>query len=114
MRISDWSSDVCSSDLFDLDDYLTRQATFLYPADDSAHIKLALNVSQHVYEHLVERPLSDDQTLVRRDDGRCDITATVLEPVVLRWWLLGFSHFVVVVGPALLRRLINSYLQDLL
>lgn len=99
---------------FDLDDYLTRQATFSYPAEGGTQVKLALSVSQHVYEHLAERPLSDDQTLDQRNDGRWDVKATVLETDELRWWLLGFGSAVEVVGPAALRKRVRSDLQETL
>jgi predicted DNA-binding transcriptional regulator YafY len=97
---------------FDLDNYLTRQATFSYPAVGGTQIKLALNVSQHVYDHLVERPLSNDQTLTPRNDGRWDVKAHVLETDELRWWLLGFGSAVEIVGPAALRKRIKSDLQE--
>lgn len=97
---------------FDLDDYLTRQATFSYPAEGSVQIKLVLNVSQHIYEHLAERPLSGDQALTQRDDGRWEVKATVLETDELRWWLLGLGSAVEIMGPATLRKRVRSELQE--
>lgn len=54
-------------------------------------------------EHLHETPLSADQKLRARADGRLQLTATVPNTRALVWWLLGFGDGVEVVGPAELR-----------
>lgn len=89
---------------FDVDAYIDSQAAFSYPDGPSRKISLALRVSEHVAEHLLERPIAADQMASRRSDGAWDIAATVMDTRELRWWLLGFGSAVEVVRPAALRK----------
>jgi predicted DNA-binding transcriptional regulator YafY len=53
--------------------------------------------------HLEETPLSDDQQMTEKPDGRVLIKATVADTAQLRWWLLGFGARVEVRKPKRLR-----------
>src|SRR3546814_10956944 len=92
MRISDWSSDVCSSDL--------RGA-----------IRLLARFEWAAAEHLRESPLSQDQTWQPDESGEAvTVTATVQDDEQLRWWLLAFGGYVEVLEPKKLRREIAASL----
>ena len=54
-------------------------------------------------DHLMETPLSEDQTVTVKRDGRYLVTATVRDSQQLRWWLLGFGNQVEVLQPKALR-----------
>lgn len=86
---------------FDLDEYI-RQGAFGYPASNG-RIRLKALFNARTAHHLYETPLSGDQTLARKDDGRVELTASVLDTEDLRWWLLGFGDGVEVKAPAKLR-----------
>lgn len=87
---------------FDLDDYI-RQGAFGYPASLDT-IKLKVLFDAGTAHHLYETPLSTDQSLAPRDDGRVELTASVSDTEDLRWWLLGFGAGAEVKSPAKLRR----------
>lgn len=55
-------------------------------------------------EHLYETPLSKNQTIEARPDGRLLVTATVADTPQLKWWLFGFGSGVKVVMPKNLQR----------
>ena len=55
-------------------------------------------------DHLLETPLSHDQTIKDAGDGRVRVRASVLDTPQLRWWLLGIADGVEVVAPVALRR----------
>lgn len=86
---------------FSLDSYIGT-GTFQY-ADQSKDIKVTLLFSAGVAIHLQETPLSEDQQITQKRDGRTQITATVKDSDQLRWWLLGFGDQVEVVKPKRLR-----------
>ncbi|MGM0563879.1 MAG: helix-turn-helix transcriptional regulator [Pseudomonadota bacterium] len=67
-------------------------------------LKLKLAFDSGVAQHLIERPLGDDQQVKSMEDGRTQIRATVADTLELRWWLHGFADKVEVLGPAKLRR----------
>ncbi|MDZ7841711.1 MAG: WYL domain-containing protein [Gammaproteobacteria bacterium] len=87
---------------FDLDEYI-QQGAFGYPESDN-RIRLKALFDAATAHHLYETPISSDQSLRPREDGRVELTATVLDTEDLRWWLLGFGAGVEVVGPARLRK----------
>ena len=66
-------------------------------------IKLMAIFDSKTAFHLSETPLSNDQKLVKKWDGRIQVTATVKNTSQLRWWLLGFGKYVEVVKPKSLR-----------
>ena len=87
---------------FDLDAYLAS-GTFQYPEVEGRKIRLVALFSGGVADHLAETPLSDDQELNPKNDGRVEVSATVTDSSQLRWWLLGFGDYVEVVKPKRLR-----------
>jgi predicted DNA-binding transcriptional regulator YafY len=54
-------------------------------------IKLSFRIKKSVCLHLLESPLSTDQTVIERDDGYYEITATVVDSLLLDKFLLGFG-----------------------
>ncbi|RME34160.1 MAG: WYL domain-containing protein, partial [Deltaproteobacteria bacterium] len=85
---------------FDLDEYIASgELNFALDGE----IELRALFSPEAAFHLAERPLSDDQRLEEQEDGRVQLTATVVDSSELRWWLLGFGDQVEVCAPAELR-----------
>jgi predicted DNA-binding transcriptional regulator YafY len=62
--------------------------------------------------HLMESPLSSDQTVQELAHGRLRFTATVPFTERLIWWLLSFGPFVKVEKPLALRREVASRLRE--
>ena len=62
-------------------------------------ITLKLRASAVVAELLRETPVSADQVLTARKDGRFDLVATVVLSEQLRWWLRTYGDAVEVVAP---------------
>ena len=62
--------------------------------------------------HLAERPLSRDQAIRPVDKNRVHVSATVLDPDALVWWLLGFGPSVEVLEPLELRERIHAALAS--
>ena len=83
---------------FDLDDYIAS-GTFEYTEPEGKAIKLTALFTAGAAHHLRETPLSDDQRITDKKDGRVQVTATVKDSQQLRWWLLGFGDQVEVVKP---------------
>lgn len=54
-------------------------------------IRLRFLVDRGAGLHLTETPLSRDQKIIERDDGRLEVTATVVDSAMLDRWLLGFG-----------------------
>ncbi len=88
---------------FDLDEYLYGKSEFGYPVS-AKDIALKAVFDADAAFHLSERPLSKDQRLRTRPDGRVLVEATVRDTQELRWWLLGFGDGVEVLGPPGLRK----------
>lgn len=87
---------------FALDDYI-QQGALGYPASNDK-IRLKVLFDAAIAHHLYETPISSDQALAPRKDGRVQLTASVLDTEDLRWWLLGFGDGVEVKSPARLRK----------
>lgn len=87
---------------FDLVAYIAT-GTFDYTEVKNNEIKLTVIFDQGAAFHLTETPLSTDQKMVNKRDGRIQITATVKNSLQLRWWLLGFGEYVEVIKPKALR-----------
>jgi len=85
---------------FDLDAYIAAGG-FSYV--ETGTIRLVLRVDAYAAEHLLESPISSDQTARTLDDGRVEFTATVVDTKQLRWWLTGFGDALEVVEPRNLR-----------
>lgn len=60
---------------------------------DGAKVRLNFRIEKEAGLHVVECPLSLDQKVVELDDAY-EITATVVESAMLKWWLLGFGDAV--------------------
>lgn len=88
---------------FDLDRYLYEERQFGYPVG-TKDIALRALFDEDAAFHLSERPLSKDQRLRKKKDGRVLVKATVRDTQELRWWLLGFGDGVEVLAPTSLRK----------
>jgi len=86
---------------FNLDDYI-GDGGFSYPVKDTP-IKLQALFEPEAAAHLFETPLSDDQTLTQKKEGKILLKATVKDTSELHWWLLGFGDQVEVIKPKKLR-----------
>lgn len=86
---------------FDLDTYIESQA---FDVPSGKRIRLRALFESGAAFHLYETPLSTDQTLGKRSDGRVLLTATVQDSEQLHWWLLGFGAQVEVIQPKSLRK----------
>lgn len=90
---------------FSLDDQVARGT---YHFGGGEKLRLVAIFDTDTAEHLLESPLSVDQQVEETADGRIQITATVLDTLQLRWWLLGFGEYVEVVAPSALREAFAS------
>ena len=54
-------------------------------------IRLSFRIEAEAGNHLLETPLSQDQQVTDHDDGKLEITATVVDSAMLEWWLRGFG-----------------------
>lgn len=61
---------------------------------EGERVRLSFCIERSAGLHLLESPLSTDQTVVEREDGRLEITATVVDSAMLEWWLRGFGETV--------------------
>lgn len=86
---------------FDLDTYISSGAFGF--GGDAQEIKLEARFYNHAGLHLLETPLSFDQSALEIDATTLEITASVFNTRRLHWWLLGFGADVEVVGPTHLR-----------
>ena len=87
---------VTKPDGFDLDGYI-EGGEFQYPI--GSMIRLTAKFSRGAAAHLVETPLSEDQTIENLDVDHVLVTATVRDTAQLDWWLLGFGSSVRVLEP---------------
>lgn len=92
---------------FLLDDYLEKEAAFAYPHGKGT-LRLEAEFQGQAAQHLLERPLSRDQTSQALGNGRVRIGATVQDTAELRWWLLGLGDNVAVTKPVQLRKEIQA------
>ena len=93
-------SDLSIPEDFTLEEYV-QEGSFQYAYGKD--IKITLLFSDGVGFHLQETPLSKDQQIVQKKDGRMQVTATVQDSDQLRWWILGFGDCVKVARPKKLR-----------
>ena len=94
---------VKSAEGFLLDEYIAGGA-FEYAEAEGKQIKLKAVFSSRAGFHLTETPLSEDQELIHKKDGRVQIKATVIDGLQLRWWLRGFAEEVEIISPKRLRQ----------
>ena len=86
---------------FSLKKYLQSQA-FDFPLQEKL-IRLVAIFDRYGIYHLHETPLSEDQTLEPYAEGLEKLTATVMDTLALRRWLLGFGERVEILEPPGLR-----------
>ena len=87
---------------FSLQKHIREDQEFDYPLQDDM-IRLVALFDAERSHHLHETALSEDQELVKIDDDRERLTATVKDTQELRWWLLGFGEGVEIIEPVSLR-----------
>jgi len=92
---------VTRPDGFDLDRYI-ESGEFQYPVGPM--IRLKAKFTRSAAAHLVETPLSEDQSIEDIDDDHVVVTATVRDTAQLDWWLLGFGPLVEIKEPIELRQ----------
>jgi len=97
-------------DGFNLDDYIASgELDFAI----GGSITLKAKISNQVTIHLQERPLHEDQTLTKCDDGAYILESTTQNTNELRWWLLGFGDQLEVLEPAELRDNFRTIVQNM-
>lgn len=89
-------------DSFDLDAYIA-EGYFEYPLGIAEPLKLVLRFFREAGSHLLDTPLSADQSATFANDGMMIIEATVIVSSRLKWWILGFGENVEVLEPQFLR-----------
>lgn len=85
---------------FNLDAYIASGA---FGFGGGEQITLEAIFKNGAGDHLIETPLSADQTLTPMGVGSLKLKAGVLDTEQLRWWLLGFGDRVEVTKPQKLR-----------
>ena len=96
-------TDILKPDDFNLDNII-ESGSFDYADVLNKTFQLTAIFTPAAAFHLMESPLSDDQRITTKRDGRIQITATVKDTRQLRWWLLGFGDQVEVIRPKRLRQ----------
>lgn len=61
---------------------------------DGKLIRLSFIIERTSGFHLLESPMSQDQEVVELADGHLQISATVVDSAMLKWWLRGFGDAV--------------------
>lgn len=97
---------------FSLQDYISSGALNILLCNNE--IEIVLRCTPDSIRHLEDTPLCHNQTLTMLDDGRCELKATVLDTMDLRWWILSQGDCVEVVEPTELReKIIATFQQSL-
>ena len=102
-KSAEWSGEDAYEPMgFSIDKYLEENNLgYLY---SSKAIKLDVVFYGSAGFHLSETPLSKDQKIFEdKKRGGMRVKATLDDTAQLRWWLLGFSDQVEVLGPKALR-----------
>lgn len=107
------SASILESDIkrpadFNLDTYIASGAFGF--GGDIQEIKLEIHFYNGAGLHLLETPLSAEQSVQKLDESTLAIKATVRNTRRLHWWLLGFGADIEVVGPVHLREDIRQSL----
>lgn len=98
---------------FKLSDYVETEQGFSYPTG-GGEIALVVHMDKAAAQHLIERPLSEDQQIEPLDNTAVRLSATVLDTDELTWWLLGFGSSVEVKEPHDVRERLRSVLETAL
>lgn len=81
---------------FSLTDYIDRGG---FGFGNGERVVIRLVVAPHLASLLRETPLSADQHLSKRDDGRFNVSATVIRGEQIRWWVRMHGAAIEVVAP---------------
>lgn len=76
---------------FDLQKY---DADGRFGFGEGQRVQLSFAIENEAGFHLRETPLSKDQQVRELEDGRMEVTATVVDSAMLEWWLRGFGQAV--------------------
>lgn len=95
---------------FELADYIGDAKEFSYPTGQGK-IELVVSMDENASLHLIERPLSPDQTTAVQADQRIHVAASVIDIEEMTWWLLGFGSALEVLGPPAVRARIAKTVQ---
>lgn len=100
-KVKELDSDAQSLKGFKLTEYI-KSGAFDYgkTLDKTFRLKALFKATG---KHLLETPLSDDQKIKIMPDGRYQVSATVMDSLQIRWWLLGFGDQIEVLQPKSLR-----------
>lgn len=96
---------------FDLDAYIAKGE---FDVSSGQLIRLRAILHKNAAQYLTETALSKDQRLRELDDGRVQITASVMQTAQLRRWLLSFGDQVEVLAPEALRHDLKATAQRML
>lgn len=93
---------------FNFQTYVTTEARQYGSAGPT---KLTVRFEPRAGEHLREMPISTDQKIREIPSGQMEVTATVENDELLRWWLRGFGRFAEVIKPVKLRNEMRKELE---
>src|SRR3546814_5727027 len=82
---------------FDFEEYVRTEARRY---GSGGKIRLVARFDAAAAEQLREMPISHDQVIRDLEDHLVEVSATVEDDELLRWWLLGFGRRVEVIAPA--------------
>ncbi len=100
------STDAMMPNNFQLKDYIDKghMGFNMSGESDVNQVCIKLKFRQSASKHLLETPISNDQTISAIDSATNLVTATVPENEQLIWWILSFGNHVEVVEPVHLRQ----------
>jgi len=81
---------------FSLTEYIDRGG---FGFGNGERIVIKLVVAPHIASLLRETPLSADQHISKHDDGRVNVSATVIRGEQIRWWVRMHGEAIEVVAP---------------
>ena len=87
-------------EFFDIDSFITEENLGFPKSDKKEKVKLSFR--EWSGYHLTETPLSENQ-VIKEEDGKLLLEASVRLTEQLRWWILGFAEDVEVIEPESLR-----------
>ena len=85
---------------FVLDEYMQQE--LIFPVGGEIRLKVLFDNKTDV-QRLAEAPIAPDQLINARNDGKFEVSATIMDTLQLHWWLRGFGVRVEVLEPASLR-----------
>ena len=70
-----------------------------------------MRIENHVVRHLLETPLSEDQTVKSINEEMSMLSAGVKNTQQLRWWLLALGEGIEILQPTSLRKEMISVIR---